>query len=442
MTSVDTRYTVRVGRAEDAAGLATLQASTQLQPAGGGGDPHPGIEAWVLDLMDGHPTVTPADFLVVEDTATGRPAASLVGLRQDWYLGGVRLPVGQVELVATDPGHRGNRLTELLFTALHERYRADGVTLQMIEGIPYFYRRLGYDYALTDDGAPSVPAASLPTVGSNGSGAGLTVRPAGVGDADALAAIDRRLTGDPVLSCPRDAGTWRYEIAGRRAADFARNEVAVLVDGTDVCGYLVHSVQLFGAGELVLFAAACDRPADWARAAPAVLAYLGDVGRRYAAAAGQPFTLLRQRLSPLHPLVRSGPAGVPKRPRGWYMRLTDPVDLLDRLVPVLRERWNAARLRWPEPAMTIDTYGRAARLEFTDGELTAVTAGRRSADPSIDPQTHAAVPPAALLQLALGYRTVPDVLVTWPDCVPRDRLTEHFLTVAFPPVEARLWPLA
>jgi GNAT superfamily N-acetyltransferase len=141
MAMESTRYLVRPGHAGDATDLAALQAAAQLQPAGGG-EPHPGIEAWVYDLMDGHPTVTPADFLVVEDTATGRPAASLVGLRQDWCLAGVRLPVGQVELVATAPEHRGNRLTSRLFAALHSRYRADGVTLQMIEGIPYFYRRV------------------------------------------------------------------------------------------------------------------------------------------------------------------------------------------------------------------------------------------------------------------------------------------------------------
>ncbi|MEU8660727.1 GNAT family N-acetyltransferase [Actinoplanes philippinensis] len=308
----------------------------------------------------------------------------------------------------------------------------------MIEGIPYFYRRLGYDYALADDGAPSLPAASLPA----GDGGGLTVRPATVADADALAAIDRRLTGEPVLSCPRDAATWRYEIAGRRPADISRNEVAVLTDGDAVRGYLVHSVRLFGAGELVLFAAACDRPDDWARAAPAVLAYLGGAGRRYAASSGEEFTLVRQRLSPAHPLVRMGPPGVPKRQRAWYLRATGPASLLGHLLPVLRDRWNTAGLRWPEKSMTISTYGRSARLDFSDGEPAAVVAGHRSVSPATDPDIHAAIPPGALLQLALGYRTLPEVLHAWPDCVTRDRLTEHFLTVAFPPVEARLWPRA
>ncbi|GAB3970967.1 hypothetical protein GCM10027615_28690 [Plantactinospora veratri] len=133
MTREDGPYLIRPGRARDAIELARLHAAVQLQ-AVTGGQPHPGIAAWVEDLLDGgHPSVVPDDFLVAEDQATGRPVASLVGLRQDWSLAGVRLPVAQIELVGTAPEHRGNRLTERLFAALHQRYAADGVPVQMIE---------------------------------------------------------------------------------------------------------------------------------------------------------------------------------------------------------------------------------------------------------------------------------------------------------------------
>ncbi|MEW2381976.1 GNAT family N-acetyltransferase [Micromonospora sp. NPDC047707] len=441
MTGEDDRYVIRSGRACDAAELARLQASVQLQ-AVTGGQPHPGIAAWVGDLLGGHPSVVPDDFLVAEDSVTGRPVASLVGLRQDWHLAGVRLPVAQIELVGTAPQHRGNRLTERLFAALHQRNAVDGVPVQIVEGIPYFYRRLGYEYALANDGAPTMPATALPAAEpdrSNGTG-GLTVRPAAVADADELAEIDQRVADGNALVCPRDAAVWRYEIAGRRPADIARREVAVLVHGTDVRGYLVHGARLSAAGELIVVAAACRRPADWPQAATAMHAHLGQVGQQYEASAGQPFAAVRPLLDPEHPLARLGPPGASRRPRGWYVRTGDPANLLARLQPLLRARWHAADLRWPEPALTIDTYGRAARLEFTDGDLTAVTAIHGAASPSTDPQTHAAIPPGALLQLALGHRTLPEVLDIWPDCLLRDRLTEHLLTTAFPRVPVWVWP--
>lgn len=98
-------YLVRSGRAEDVTAFAELNGAVQLQEVTGG-EPHAGVAAWVRDLFDGHHTVRPADFLIAEDVRTGQVAAGLVGIAQSWVCAGARLPVIQVELVATDPEHR------------------------------------------------------------------------------------------------------------------------------------------------------------------------------------------------------------------------------------------------------------------------------------------------------------------------------------------------
>ncbi|WP_028568816.1 GNAT family N-acetyltransferase [Salinispora tropica] len=436
MTSLSDRYRIRRGRESDVDQIARLQAAVQLQ-ATTGGEPHAGITAWVHDLLSGHPSVTLDDFLVVEDTATGRLAASLVGLRQEWSLAGIRLPVIQVELVGTAPEHRGNQLTERLLAALHDRCATDRVPLQIIEGIPHFYRRFGYDYALTNSGAPTVPATALPDAHQGR----WTVRSATAADADALADLDRRQADGDALVCPRDAAVWRYEIGGRRAEDVVRREIAVLLHGAHVQGYLVHGTALSAAGKLTVFAATCEPAERWPEAAAAMYAYLGQVGRRYAATAQRPFHAVRPLLDADHLLARIGPSGIPARPGAWYARTGDPIELLARLAPLLRSRWQAADLRWPEPTLVIDTYTASVHLEFDDGELTAVTARRSSvAGPSADASPHAAIPPGALLHLTVGHRTLPEVLDAWPDATVRDGLTEQFLTAAFPRVPVRVWP--
>lgn len=435
MSSRGDHYRIRRGRESDVDQLARLQATVQLQAATGG-EPHAGITAWVHDLLSGHPSVAPDDFLIVEDTTTGRLAASLVGLRQEWSLAGIRLPVIQAELVGTAPEHRGNQLTERLLAALHDRCATDRVPLQIIEGIPHFYRRFGYDYALAHGGAPAVPTAALPDAYPGP----WTVRPATAADADALARIDRRQADGDALFCPRDAVAWRYEIVGRRAEDLVRREVAVLLRGEQVQGYLVHSTALSAAGELTVLAATCEPAGCWPEAAAATYAYLGRVGRRYATMAQRPFHAVRPLLDPDHLLARIGPTGVPTRPRAWYARTGDPVELLARLAPLLRSRWQSADLRWPESTLVIDTYTASAHLEFDDGELTAVKARRSTIGPSSDASHHAAIPPAALLHLAVGHRTPPEVLDAWPDAAVRDGLTEQFLTAAFPRVPVRVWP--
>jgi hypothetical protein len=432
---MENRYRIRQGRASDIAELARLHASVQLQ-AITGGQPHAGVAAWVEDLLDGHPSVSPDHFLVAEEVASGQPVASLVELRQDWTLSGVRLPVAQIELVGTAPEHRGHRLTDRLFAALHERHSAEDIALQVIEGIPYFYRRLGYHYALANDGAPTLSAATLTSAAPEHP----MLRSANATDAADLAQIDQQLAEDDTLFCPRDANVWRYEITQRRPADLVRREVAVLAEGSDVSGYLVHGSRLSASGELAVVAAACKHPHRWPLAAPAMLGYLAQVGHAYQAAAGQPFTAVRPLLSPQHPLIRFGAAGTPKRPRGWYVRTGDAANLLGRLQPLLRQRWHAAGLRWPGPTLTIDAYGRAARFGFTNGELTSIETTRGVTSPSTDAGTHVAIPPGALLQLALGNRSLPEVLDAWPDCLLRDRLTEIFVTAAFPQVPVHIWP--
>jgi hypothetical protein len=64
------------------------------------------------------------------------------------------------------------------------------------------------------------------------------------------------------------------------------------------------------------------------------------------------------------------------------------------------------------------------------GDLAAVVPGPRSAMPADDPAVHAAIPPGALLQLALGHRTLPEVLAARPDCLLRDRDTALLLEAA------------
>ncbi|MEV1288937.1 GNAT family N-acetyltransferase [Micromonospora sp. NPDC049679] len=436
MITDTTRYRIRSGAPADIEELAEINAAVHLQ-AMTGGNPHPGIGAWTRDLFDGHPTVSPADFLVAEEVATGRPVASLVALAQEWRHGEVRLPVVQVELVGTHPAHRGQRLTDRLFAALHERGDRDGVVLHVIEGIPFFYRRFDYEYALSNGAPLVVPAGALPARRPE---AALRARPATPADADQLAAVDRALAVQGGLHCPRDAGRWRYELAGRRPDDFVRREVTALTTADDVVvGYAAHAPRPNAAGELAVFAAACARREDWPAAAPVLLAQLAEVGRETGQAADRPFTGLRPLFDAEHPLSRFAGPGVPRRPYAWYVRTGDPVALLDRWRPALAERWRAAGLRWPHESLRIDTYGRAMQLDFRDGELVAVVPGPRSTAPVDDPAVHAAIPLGALLQLVLGYRTLPEVLHAWPDCALRDRTTELFLEAAFPRVAQMVW---
>ncbi|WP_165953724.1 GNAT family N-acetyltransferase, partial [Streptomyces sp. 8K308] len=290
-------YIIRPGRPADVDRCAALNDAVH---------PYPGISEWTRDLFDGHPAVRPDDFLVAEPAGGGEIVATLVGIRQEWTFGGNRLPVVQVELVGTDHDHRGRRLVGRLFHELHARCAADGTALQVIEGIPYYYRRFGYEYALHIGGAPDVQAEAIrQPPPSSGVAARPVLRPATPADATALARVDRTVAGRDVLACARDERGWLHEISGHRHDSLVRRVVMVLLDDSgEVTGYLVHGRRLEPDGRLTVLAAVCADPGGWPRLTPAMSRHLAEAGAA-AASADRPFTSLRLRLPATHPLARA-----------------------------------------------------------------------------------------------------------------------------------------
>ncbi|MDX8035604.1 GNAT family N-acetyltransferase [Lentzea sp. BCCO 10_0856] len=63
-------------------------------------------------------------------------------------LAGLDIPAGQVEQVATDVEHEGRGLVRQLMDWAHERSARRGHLIQIMIGIPYFYRQFGYTYSI------------------------------------------------------------------------------------------------------------------------------------------------------------------------------------------------------------------------------------------------------------------------------------------------------
>ncbi|HEY5726495.1 MAG TPA: GNAT family N-acetyltransferase [Methylomirabilota bacterium] len=79
------------------------------------------LGVWTRDLLEGrHPTFTPDDGLIVEETKSGAIVSSMLLVSQSWAYGGVPIPVGQTELVGTRPEYRGRGLVRTQFEVLHE----------------------------------------------------------------------------------------------------------------------------------------------------------------------------------------------------------------------------------------------------------------------------------------------------------------------------------
>ncbi|MGV9308688.1 GNAT family N-acetyltransferase [Nonomuraea sp. NPDC003727] len=308
----------------------------------------------------------PADALdhrlVVQDPDAGWSACAVVVdgdrvvstatlLDEDVRIGGIHLPAGQIELVATDREYEGRGLVRALVRWAHDRSAARGHVIQVMIGIPYFYRLFGYEYAID---IPQAPAVRTPPPGE----ATPVLRAARPSDVPAMAALQEAAQNRFDVAMPHSAARWRWLLAHEAST------LRVL----ERAGTVVAAGRTTPPGDEVLLAeaAAVDEAAarDLLRGVAALTpgSRLNVVHRAgtVTAAAWQEFLDHEPR----------------KRAEQYYVRVPDAAALLDRLRPLLRQRLTAAGIDRAGRDIVISTFGAHYRIPVhAEGIGEVVTGG-------------------------------------------------------------------
>ena len=356
--------------------------------------------------------------LVVDDPDAGWSACAVVVdgdrvvstatlLDETVVLGGLRLPAGQVELVATARGHEGRGLVRALMSWAHERSAARGHLLQVMIGIPYFYRLFGYEYAV--DIPPARPLDGPPA------GRPL-LRPAIPADLPALAALQDAAQAGTDVTVPHSAPRWRWLLGHTTSTTHVLERD----------GEVVASARLTPPDDDVLVAEAAARDGSAAEDLLAGIAHLaGDAAVRVVDRVGTvPSTAWRTRLG-----AHDG------GPEQYYVRLPDHGAVLRALTPVLAGRLSAAGVT-PPPEVVLSTFG--AHHVWTVGE-DGGWGPLRSGGPMQGPGARGGLGVArdALPALLLGQRGFRGLADLRPD-VYAPSSTEPVFQAIFPPVTADL----
>ena len=122
--------------------------------------PGEGVDILARRLRNNHPVMTSRNFFSLWDG--DRMVATLNLIPQTWSLGGIKLKVAEMGLVASDPEYRNRGLQRILNKKFDKRLKEDGYHLAAIEGIPFFYRQFGYEYSVPLDEWATLPLQNLP----------------------------------------------------------------------------------------------------------------------------------------------------------------------------------------------------------------------------------------------------------------------------------------
>jgi len=430
---------MRRSTAADAPAIAEFNSWVQGDPAKT--QPAEGEVWWALDLLRGdHPTFHEDDFIIVEDTATGRIVSVTNLIDQVWSYSGIEFGVGRPESVGTLPEYRHRGLIRAQFAVLHRWSAERGQLVQGITGIPYYYRQFGYEMALDLVGGRIGYPQTIPAL-KPGEVEAYRFRPVAEADLPFIVAVDAHAAQRWLVACVRDAALWRYEVFGKSEKNLTRLEWRIIeTSAGEPIGYLGHGFRLDGDGLLPMPVCELKAGASWLAVAPGLLRYLKAAGEGYAAQAGQPFAGVYAALGPGHPLLAAVRTGLPKvaRPYAWYLRVPDLPAFLRRIAAVLEARLAHSIAAGHSGELKLSFYRHGVRLLFDAGRLTSVEAWQ----PRPEDAGAAAFPGLTFLQLLFGYRTLDELQAAFSDCWVEGDEARVLLEVLFPKQPSAVWPVS
>jgi hypothetical protein len=410
------------------------------------------LGVWTRDLLGGrHPSFKPEDGLIVEDTATGAIVSSMLLISQRWDYGGAPIPVGQAELVGTRPDFRGRGLVRRQFDVLHGWSAERGEVLQIIAGIPWFYRQFGYEMALERGGGPRADLTSLEPPAADAV-LPFRVRPMAERDLSFAAALDNHARARALVTVPRDEALWRYELMGHSQGSMVSLAFGVIeTAGGEPVGTLSH-IPILWNDAVALTHYEVKAGVSWLATWPAVLRYLLAKGQEYAARDPKArFTQIQcWHMGSEHPLYGAVRFGEDHwRAYALYTRIADPAAFCCAIAPALERRLAASPLAGHSGDLTLSTYRAGVRLRVDAGRITAEpwrpsldVAGQEFGAPSRDPRRPMALfPDLSINQLLLGHRSLDGLQAIYPDCIVRTGEARALIDALFPQAPSDVWPL-
>jgi predicted N-acetyltransferase YhbS len=366
------------------------------------GEPDDAIDLELVVEGDGASIAGTA--LVEQD---GRAVATATLLDETLVVRDTTLAMGQVELVATNAEYEHRGYVRALMQWCHERSLARGHVVQVMIGIPYFYRRFGYVYAI-----PMHPYASLeqlPAIDPF-----IEVRDATDSDIPEMAALQQRVQDGFDVSMPHSDETWRWLVERRGTQQLVatrRHEIIGCVRTT-----------AFVENEPVLVAEiASDEPA-------AVAALLAAASEARSDGGTGATVQLRPGIPGLASML-----GAPQRPDWYYVRIPDFAGLFAALRPELEHRLEQSEFATSDQLVELSFWGSQLAFPIANGRVGPIaTGGPRQV---IVSQGGSGLPPDAVAHLVFGCGAA-GLEDRFPDCYLGDQTA--LMHALFPPRRADL----
>ncbi|MCP4541273.1 MAG: GNAT family N-acetyltransferase [Chloroflexi bacterium] len=357
----------------------------------------PEIVSMTHNLFIHHPNTKKEDLIFVEDEKNDQIVSSLCLIPWTWRYENVEIPTGEMGIVGTLEEYRHRGLVRAQVEYFKRRLGERGCLLSQIQGIPYYYRQFGYEYALPLEGGLRLEIRYIPAPSDDML---FTFRLATLQDVPTLMQLYDEASQDLTISATRDKAIWRYLLTHSKGTE-PEQEIWIIEDAENQgVGYVCVPKHHFGE-ELV----ASEVSQMGYEAATATMHHLK--------------TLTVERKKPgirfnlpanctLMQLARSFDA-YDMGTYAWQIHVPNFAALLRTLIPVFERRVAGSPFAGLTKDAHINLYHETIRLHFKAGKLVEV------ASLGFVEGRDIRVPPLQFVPLILGYRSVKELQAVYPD---------------------------
>ncbi len=121
------------------------------------------IQEFVERVFLRHPRKEKCVWFYIEENETKEIISSLALLPSEWTMEGQVLPYCELGFVGTLEKYRGQGLIGIIYEYYKQVMDNQGFIFSVLRGVPYFYRRLKYEFALPLDNLFSLPLSLVPS---------------------------------------------------------------------------------------------------------------------------------------------------------------------------------------------------------------------------------------------------------------------------------------
>ena len=378
------------------------------------------IDSLVKELLLNHPNVNPDNWYYVEDKKNKKIVSSVCLIKWNLLYDNIKLKSAEMGFVGTEEKYRKKGLFNILAETFSDTIKAENYDISQIQGIPFFYRKYGYNYAI-----PLIRNICIKPDKIKAFSAGnYKFMKAGLQDIPQLKNLYN--TDKLCIKTIRTEKIWKYLLKYASNTATAAETWVILNKKKEITGYFRLSVLNEWGNNL--FVSEVSRLTK--KQANEVLVKLGSLCSEYS----KPY--IRLDLPESTELVKAAKSlgAVEKREWAWQMKIVSIPVFLKKIKPVLNKRIAGSRYKSITKKIGINLYKEQYELCFVNGELKTIRNSISSKTKSLDISEDNAV------QLLLGYRNIDELMNITFD-VTADKAIKSFLNALFPKKKSFLYTI-